>query len=113
LYFRDCGWQVDDATNGEEALAVAAYFEPDVIVMDLSMPVLNGIDATRRLRRDPRMRHIPIVALTAFADGYSETEARNAGCDAFVPKPCLPQQLVDLLEELLARSASAKGSLRS
>jgi CheY-like chemotaxis protein len=104
LYLRNSGWQVEDATNGEEALAIAAAFAPSVIVMDLSMPVLDGIETTRLLKKDPRTRHVPIVALTAFADPLKEVEARAAGCQAFVAKPCLPDQLLMVLEDLVRRN---------
>jgi CheY-like chemotaxis protein len=99
VHLRDAGWEVRDATNGAEALTLAITFEPDAIVMDLSMPVMDGIEATRLLKMNPRTRHIPVVALTAFGDPVREIEARYAGCQAFLAKPCLPERL----EKWLAR----------
>jgi CheY-like chemotaxis protein len=103
LHLRDAGWDVDDASNGADALTLASTSEPDAIVMDLSMPVMDGIEATRLLKKNPRTRHIPIVALTAFADPVREIEARYAGCQAFLSKPCLPERLLLWLEYLLSR----------
>jgi CheY-like chemotaxis protein len=103
LHLRDAGWEVDDAANGAEALTLASTFEPDAIVMDLNMPVMDGIEATRLLKKNPRTRHIPIVALTAFADPVRAIEARYAGCQIFLAKPCLPERLLLWLECLLSR----------
>jgi CheY-like chemotaxis protein len=101
-YLRQEGWEVGDATNGQEALVLATTFEPDVIVMDLSMPVLDGIEATRLLKKDPRTRHIPIIAMTAFSDAPKEIQARHAGCEMFVAKPCMPDHLLQVLEGLVS-----------
>jgi two-component system cell cycle response regulator DivK len=94
---RAAGWLVEEAADGEAGLYAAALFEPDVIVMDLRLPVLDGIDATRRLRETELTRHIPIVACSAL--NRSE-DAKNAGCSAFVTKPCLPEDLRALVESL-------------
>ncbi len=95
---RAAGWLVEEAANGEAALYAAALFEPDVIVMDLRLPVLDGIEATRRLKETELTRHIPIVACSAL--DRAEAEAKNAGCSAFVTKPCPPEDLRVLVESL-------------
>jgi CheY-like chemotaxis protein len=101
-YMRAGGWRVEEAANGEEALFLAGSFEPDVIVMDLALPVLDGIEATRRLRMDARTRRTPIVVCTALAHPHAWEQAKRAGCNAFVTKPCSPDDLGALLESLLA-----------
>jgi two-component system cell cycle response regulator DivK len=94
---RAAGWIVEEAVDGEAALYAAALFEPDVIVMDLRLPVLDGIEATRRLRVTELTRHIPIVACSAL---NRAEDAKNAGCSAFVTKPCPPEDLRALVESL-------------
>jgi CheY-like chemotaxis protein len=99
------GFRVLEAADGAEAVAKATDHLPDLVVMDLSLPVLDGWEATRRLKGDPRTRHIPVVALTGHAlDGHS-IEARQAGCDAFLAKPCLPDKLLDTVRTMLAKRA--------
>jgi CheY-like chemotaxis protein len=82
---------------------VAGLKLPDVIVMDLSLPVMDGWEATRRLKADERTRHIPIIVLTGHAVAGQARDARKAGCDAFLAKPCLPEMLVEKVQELLQR----------
>jgi CheY-like chemotaxis protein len=98
---RAAGWHVDTVTNGLEALVVATAKEPDVIVMDLNLPVLDGIAATRRLKTDERTAHIPVVACTAFGLD-NEAEMREAGFDVLVLKPCTPEELYEVVESLVA-----------
>jgi CheY-like chemotaxis protein len=96
------GFDVIEAANGVEAIAHTASHTPDVVLMDLSLPILDGWEATRRLKSDDRTSHIPIVALTAH-DGSGELQrATNAGCDWFVPKPCPPDALVAEVRRVLA-----------
>lgn len=98
------GFDVIQAANGIEALDHTAGQLPDVILMDLSMPILDGWEATRRLKADLRTAHIPVVALTAF-DGAGELErATHAGCDWFVPKPCAPAALISEIRRVLSGS---------
>ncbi len=93
-YFAFSGFRVVEASNGAEAVQKALELIPHVILMDLSMPGMDGWEATRRLKADRRTKHIPVIALTGHAlTGYAES-AKQAGCDAFVTKPCLPDTLV-------------------
>ena len=88
------GFDVIEAGNGAEAIDLSSSRMPDVILMDLSMPIVDGWEATKRLRANARTAHIPVVALTAH-DGAGELErATQAGCDWFVPKPCPPDALI-------------------
>jgi two-component system, cell cycle response regulator DivK len=95
------GFDVIEAENGADAISHTADRTPDVVLMDLSLPVLDGWEATRRLKADARTAHIPVVALTAH-DGSGELQrATRAGCDWFVPKPCLPHDLIEEVRRVL------------
>lgn len=97
------GFDVIEAVNGAEAITSTTARFPDVVLMDLSLPVIDGWEATRRLKSDARTAHIPVVALTAH-DGSGELErATSAGCDWFVPKPCPPDALITEVRRILAR----------
>jgi CheY-like chemotaxis protein len=96
------GFDVIEAENGADAIAHTTSHGPDVILMDLSLPVVDGWEATRRLKNDERTAHIPVVALTAH-DGSGELQrATRAGCDWFVPKPCPPDALIVEVRRVLA-----------
>jgi len=101
-HLKHSGFDVLEAGDGEEAIRWTTSHAPDVVLMDLSLPVLNGWEATRRLKRDERTAHIPVVALTAH-DGAGELQrATEAGCDWFVPKPCPPDALIVEVRRVLA-----------
>jgi CheY-like chemotaxis protein len=101
-YLSFTGFRVAEASNGVEALDKAFMLLPDVILMDLSLPGIDGWEATRRLKADERTRAIPVVAVTGHAlAGHSEG-AKQAGCDAFITKPCLPDALVAEVRRVLA-----------
>lgn len=98
------GFDVIEAENGADAIAHTTSHGPDVVLMDLSLPVVDGWEATRRLKSDQRTAHIPVVALTAH-DGSGELQrATRAGCDWFVPKPCPPDALIVEVRRVLARN---------
>ena len=99
LSFR--GFQVSEAKDGVEAIELARKLQPEIVLMDLRMPGMDGWEATRRLKRDPKTKHIPVVALTAHALLPEITAARNAGCDAVVAKPCDIGRLADSLFKML------------
>jgi CheY-like chemotaxis protein len=101
------GYDVLEASDGVEAVEVTSKQLPDVVVMDLSLPLMDGWEATRRLKGDPRTRHIPIIALTGHALSGHTQDAEDAGCDAFLAKPCLPESLVEKVQELLRRESDA------
>lgn len=101
-YLQFSGYRVAEATDGIEAIEKALELMPDIILMDLALPKMDGWEATRRLKSDERTKHIPVVALTGHAlPGHSEG-ARQAGCDSFVTKPCLPDALVAEIKRMLA-----------
>src|SRR6185503_11094723 len=92
-YLGLCGFQPEVATGGEEAVARALDLRPAAIVMDLSMPRIDGVEATRRIKADERTRDIPIIALTGHAVQHSKESALQAGCATYLTKPCLPEAL--------------------
>jgi CheY-like chemotaxis protein len=95
------GFDVIEAVNGADAIESTTARFPDVVLMDLSLPVIDGWEATKRLKNDARTAHIPVVALTAY-DGSGELQrATHAGCDWFVPKPCPPDALVTEVRRVL------------
>ncbi len=100
-YLQFSGFRVAEARNGNEAVAQARSLRPDLILMDLSLPGLDGWEATRVLKADDATKHIPIVALTGHALAGASEGARKAGCDSFVTKPCLPDDLVVEVKRML------------
>ena len=115
-YLSFSGYRVAEATNGLEAIEKTIELMPDIILMDLALPRMDGWEATRRLKDDERTKHIPIVALTGHALAGHAEGARQAGCDAFVTKPCLPDALVAEIQRMLsgrAESGQAKKPPRS
>jgi len=100
-YLQYSGFRVAEARNGNEAVAQARSLKPDLILMDLSLPGMDGWEATRVLKADDETRHIPIVALTGHALAGASEGARKAGCDSFVTKPCLPDDLVVEVRRML------------
>lgn len=106
-YLRLSGFEVVEASNGLEALQRAALDAPDIILMDLSLPVMDGWEATRRLKADSDTAAIPVVAFTAHVVAGVSARAAAAGCDAFVTKPCLPEDLVREIRLLLGRRAAS------
>lgn len=100
-YLQFSGFRVAEARNGNEAVSQAFELKPDLILMDLSLPGMDGWEATRVLKADDRTRHIPVVALTGHALAGALEGAKKAGCDSFVTKPCLPDDLVVEVRRML------------
>ena len=101
-YLEYTGFAVEVADDGISALTKAGASHPDLIVMDLSLPKMDGWEATRRIKANRGTRKIPVLALTGHALDESEKDARSAGCDSFLTKPCLPQNLVVEIRRLLS-----------
>lgn len=102
-YLQFSGFAVAEAANGVEAIDKTRDLLPDIVLMDLALPRMDGWEATRRLKADPKTKHIPVVALTGHALAGHAEGAREAGCDAFVTKPCLPDVLVAEIKRVLER----------
>lgn len=111
-YLQFSGYRVAEATNGLEAIEQATHLLPDIILMDLALPKMDGWEATRRLKMNDKTRHIPIVALTGHALAGHAEGARQAGCDSFVTKPCLPDALVAEIRRMLAMREAGGGRKR-
>jgi two-component system, cell cycle response regulator DivK len=92
-------YEVTEAENGEEALAAVAKERPDLILMDIQLPILDGYEATRRIKADPTLKHIPIIVVTSYALSGDEAKARSAGCDAYVGKPFSPRALLEKIRQ--------------
>ena len=96
------GFRALEASSGLEALQLAIDRLPDLILMDLSLPGMDGWEVTTRLKKDSRTKHIPIIALTAHALTEERERAEQAGCDGFLAKPCLPDELLAEVKRVLA-----------
>jgi two-component system cell cycle response regulator DivK len=112
-YLEYSGFEVVEASNGMEAIQRAVQDAPDIILMDLSLPVMDGWEATRRLKADHRTAGIPVVALTGHALAGISDGAKKAGCDAFVTKPCLPEDLVKEIRKVLEQRGANRKPRRS
>jgi CheY-like chemotaxis protein len=99
------GYQVVVAVDGQEGVDKAATVVPDLVLMDMSLPVLDGWEATRRLKAAPATSHIPVIALTAHAMAGDRAHAMDAGCDDYDTKPIDLPRLLTKMEALLARNA--------
>lgn len=109
-YLQFQGMRVCEAVNGEEAVLRTKELLPAVIVMDLSLPVMDGWEATRRIKADPKTKHIRVIALTGHAEPAHTKKALEAGCDDFVAKPCLPENLLTKIREHLPLSPKPEGT---
>ena len=95
------GYETIEAQNGEQAMEAAAKQRPDLILMDIQIPIIDGYEVTRRIKADPALRSIPIIAVTSHAMADGEAKARAAGCDDFVAKPFSPRQLLAKIRSYL------------
>ncbi len=109
LYMRTKGIKVETAATGLQALTKARELAPDVVVMDLGLPGLDGWEATRQLKASPATRHIPIIALSGHAMREDEVRARAAGCDVYLRKPCPPDVLHDAIVSATSGRDSTQG----
>jgi len=103
------GYSLLEATDGEEALAIAIEGRPDLIVMDIQLPKMDGLEVTRRLRQTPGFSQVPIIALTASAMEGDRDKIIGAGCDAYVSKPVDTRKLPELVAEMLRRGRASRG----
>jgi len=93
-------YEITEAEDGKQALAAIAKQRPDLILMDIQLPIMDGYTATSRIKADPALRSIPIIAVTSYA--LSGQKARAAGCDDYVPKPFSPRQLLAKIRQYLS-----------
>jgi len=95
------GYDLMEAQDGAEGVEMAKSQRPDLILMDIQLPVLDGYEATRRIKADPALSHIPVIAVTSYALSGDEAKTRAAGCDGYVAKPFSPRQLLQKVREYL------------
>ena len=95
------GYETIEAVTGEDGVALADTHRPDLILMDIQLPGLDGYEATRRIKANPALRHIPVIAVTSYALSGDDVKAREAGCDAYVTKPFSPRALLAKVREFL------------
>jgi CheY-like chemotaxis protein len=100
---RHFGYKVTEALNGEEGIAKARAEKPDLILMDISIPIIDGWEATQVLKHDPQTRSIPIIALTAHALASDREKAMEVGCDGYLAKPCEPRAVVAEVQRFLGK----------
>jgi two-component system, cell cycle response regulator DivK len=98
----NAGYELTEAENGEEAIAAVAKRPPDLILMDIQLPVMDGYEATRRIRTNPDLKSVPIIAVTSYALTGDEDKARAAGCNGYVSKPYSPRDLLAKVRSYLA-----------
>jgi two-component system cell cycle response regulator DivK len=101
-------FEVIEAVDGETGLAAAAAYRPDLILMDIQLPGLDGYEATRRLKADAALQAIPVIVVTAHALNGAEDKARAAGCDDYISKPISPRQLLAKVREYLSSPAPTR-----
>jgi two-component system cell cycle response regulator DivK len=99
--FATTGFELIEAADGAAGVAAAAAARPDLILMDIQLPVMDGYEATRRIKADPSLRHIPVIAVTSYALSGDEAKALAAGCDGYIAKPFSPRQLLAKVREFL------------
>jgi two-component system, cell cycle response regulator DivK len=95
------GYELVEAVDGEEGVEMAAKEKPDLILMDIQLPKMDGYEATRRIKADPDLRATPILAVTSYALSGDEEKTRAAGCDGYIAKPFSPRQLLGKVREFL------------
>jgi two-component system, cell cycle response regulator DivK len=95
------GYELIEAADGGEGVAMAQAERPDLILMDIQLPVIDGYEATRRIRAVPELAGVPIIAVTSYALSGDEAKTRAAGCDGYVAKPFSPRQLLAKIREFL------------
>jgi two-component system, cell cycle response regulator DivK len=98
------GYEMIEAVDGEAGVRLAETERPDLILMDIQLPVLDGYEATRRIKADPELRAIPIIVVTSYALSGDDVKATEAGCDAYVAKPFSPRQLLSKIREILDKT---------
>ncbi len=95
-------YEITEVEDGQQALEAIAKQRPDLILMDIQLPIVDGYTATRKIKADPKLRSIPIIAVTSYALSGEEKKAREAGCDDYVPKPFSPRQLLAKIRQYLS-----------
>lgn len=101
---RHYGYDVIEAVNGEQGLQKAQQEKPDIILMDLSLPVIDGWEATKRLKANQELKTIPVIAITAHAMSGDEARALEVGCNGYLSKPCMPKDIISIVKKFIGES---------
>lgn len=104
------GHETLESVTAEDGLRIAEEQKPDLILVDIQLPGMDGLTATRRLKSDPQTKHIPVIVITSFAMEYDKQRALSSGCDAYMPKPIDTRKLPELVAELLEKKPSQEYS---
>jgi two-component system cell cycle response regulator DivK len=99
------GYELLEAEDGAKGVAMAVEHRPDLILMDMQLPIMDGYEACRRIKADPALAHIPIIAVTSYALSGDEEKARSVGCDGYVAKPFSPRELLAKIDAFLSSCA--------
>jgi two-component system cell cycle response regulator DivK len=100
------GYEMIEAVTGEEGVTIAEQQRPDLILMDMQLPGIDGYESTRRIKANPELKSIPIIAVTSYAMSGDDLLAYKSGCDAYVTKPFSPRRLIAKISEFLPLSDS-------
>ena len=103
------GYRVIEAVDGAQGVSAAVSHRPDLILMDIQLPGIDGYEATRRIKANPDLNHIPIVVVTSYALGGDDAKAFEAGCDAYMAKPFSPRELLAKVRSFLESRANEEG----
>ena len=95
------GYEITEAVDGEQAVQIAESIVPDLILMDIQLPGIDGYEATRRIKANPLLKAIPVIAVTSYALSGDDEKAFEAGCDAYIPKPYSPRALLAKIREYI------------
>lgn len=101
-YLTHAGFELIEAVDGAAGIEMAQAHRPDLILMDIELPVVDGCEATARIKADPDLRHIPVIAVSSYAHPSDAAKAMSAGCAAYVAKPCSPRAVLAKIRELLS-----------
>jgi two-component system, cell cycle response regulator DivK len=99
---RNAGYEVVEATTGEDGIAIVKARRPDLVLMDIQLPGIDGYEATRRIKADEALRRIPLIVVTSYALSGDDAKALAAGADAYVAKPFSPRAMLAKVREYLA-----------
>jgi two-component system cell cycle response regulator DivK len=109
--FRDLlganGYQTFETKEGIEAISLTRNIQPDLIIMDIQLPEISGLDVTRKIKADPEISHIPVIAVTAFAMKDDEAKILRAGCEAYLSKPIAIDHFLDMVRQFLEPAFNA------
>jgi two-component system cell cycle response regulator DivK len=109
----NAGFEVIEALDGAAGVAAAASERPDLILMDIQLPIVDGYEASRRIKSNPELRHIPIIAITSYALAGDEEKTAAAGCEGYLAKPVSPRQVLAMVRDFLSKETNGTAAARA